>query len=87
MPTTGREKTGYPTQKPEGILRRMIAASTRPGDVVLDPFAGSGTTGAVAHGLGRRAVLIDHNPDAIEVMTNRLPWAEVRRQPSATSEA
>jgi site-specific DNA-methyltransferase (adenine-specific) len=87
VPTTGREKTGYPTQKPEGILRRMIAASTRPGDVVLDPFAGSGTTGAVAHRLGRRAVLIDHNPDAIEVMANRMPWAEVRRQPSAFTDA
>jgi site-specific DNA-methyltransferase (adenine-specific) len=87
VPTTGREKTGYPTQKPEGILRRMIAASTRPGDVVLDPFAGSGTTGAVAHRLGRRAVLIDHNPDAIEVMANRMPWAELRRQPSAFTDA
>ena len=87
VPTTGREKTGYPTQKPEGILRRMIAASTRPGDVVLDPFAGSGTTGAVARGLGRRAVLIDHNPDAIEIMANRMPRAEIRRQPSVTSEA
>lgn len=87
VPTTGREKTGYPTQKPEGILRRIIAASTRPGDVVLDPFAGSGTTGAVAQALGRRAVLIDHNPDAIEVMANRMPRAEIRRQPSARTEA
>ncbi|CDJ99924.1 DNA methylase N-4/N-6 domain protein [Microbacterium sp. C448] len=87
VPTTGREKTGYPTQKPEGILRRIISASTRVGDAVLDPFAGSGTTGAVAGGLGRRAVLIDHNPDAIEVMARRMPEAEIRRQPSATTEA
>ena len=87
VPTTGREKTGYPTQKPEGILRRIVSASTRAGDAVLDPFAGSGTTGAVAGELGRRAVLIDHNPDAIEVMARRMPGAEIRRQPSAITEA
>ncbi|MDX2376483.1 site-specific DNA-methyltransferase [Microbacterium sp. LRZ72] len=80
VPTSGRERTGYPTQKPEGILRRMIAASTRPGDAVLDPFAGSGTTGAVAAQLGRRAVLIDANPGAIEVMGRRMPAARVSRQ-------
>ena len=45
---TGREKTGYPTQKPEGLVRRFVHASSRPGDLVLDPFAGSGTLGAVA---------------------------------------
>lgn len=70
---TGKEKTGYPTQKPEGILRRIIAASSRPGDWVLDFFAGSGTTGAVAAKLDRRFVLIDQNPEAIEVMRSRLP--------------
>jgi site-specific DNA-methyltransferase (adenine-specific) len=69
---TGREKTGYPTQKPEGILRRMVAASTRPGDWCLDPFAGSGTLGAVASGLGRRYVLIDSNREAVDVMERRL---------------
>jgi site-specific DNA-methyltransferase (adenine-specific) len=69
---TGREKTGYPTQKPEGVLRRMVQASTRPGDWCLDPFAGSGTLGAVAAGLGRRYVLIDANPEAIAVMERRL---------------
>ena len=69
---TGREKTGYPTQKPEGLLRRMIAASTKPGDRVLDFFAGSGTTGAVARALGRRFVLVDQNPEAIAVMRARL---------------
>ena len=68
---TGREKTGYPTQKPEGILRRIVQASTREGDWVLDFFAGSGTTGAVAATLGRRFVLVDENPEAIEVMRAR----------------
>src|SRR6187431_2627762 len=75
VPTTGREKTGYPTQKPEGILRRIIQASTRPGDRVLDFFAGSGTTGAVASALGRDAVLVDGNPEAIAVMRARMPHA------------
>ena len=74
---TGREKTGYPTQKPEGLLRRMIAASTKPGDRVLDFFAGSGTTGAVARSLGRRFVLIDQNPEAIEVMRARLGSGDI----------
>ena len=75
---TGREKTGYPTQKPEGLLRRMIAASTKPGDRVLDFFAGSGTTGAVARALGRRFVLVDENPEAIAVMRARLGDDRVR---------
>jgi DNA modification methylase len=77
VPTSGREKTGYPTQKPEGVLRRIVQASSRPGDRVLDPFAGSGTTGAVAAALGRDAVLIDASPVAIEVMTTRMPEAVV----------
>ncbi len=77
VPTTGREKTGYPTQKPEGILRRIVRASSRPGDRVLDLFAGSGTTGAVASALGRDAVLVDDNPEAIRVMRERMPHAEV----------
>jgi site-specific DNA-methyltransferase (adenine-specific) len=77
VPTTGREKTGYPTQKPEGILRRIVQASSRPGDRVLDFFAGSGTTGAVASALGREAVLVDDNPEAIAVMTARMPHARV----------
>jgi site-specific DNA-methyltransferase (adenine-specific) len=72
VPTSGREKTGYPTQKPEGIVRRMVQASTRPGDACLDCFAGSGTLGAVAAALGRRYVLIDSNPRAVEVMRERL---------------
>ncbi len=72
---TGREKTGYPTQKPEGVLRRVLAPSSRPGDWVLDFFAGSGTTGAAATALGRRFVLVDANPDAVAVMRSRLPGA------------
>lgn len=76
VPTTGREKTGYPTQKPEGIIRRIVQASSRPGDRVLDLFAGSGTTGAVASALGRDAVLVDDNPEAIRVMQQRIPHAD-----------
>ncbi len=72
VPTTGREKTGYPTQKPEGVLRRMVSASSRPGGWCLDPFAGSGTLGAVCFELGRRFVLVDSNPVAIEVIRDRL---------------
>jgi site-specific DNA-methyltransferase (adenine-specific) len=70
---TGKEKTGYPTQKPVGILRRIIQASSKPGDVVLDFFAGSGTTGFVANELGRRFVLVDQNPESIQVIKDRLP--------------
>jgi site-specific DNA-methyltransferase (adenine-specific) len=69
---TGKEKTGYPTQKPEGVLRRIVQASSRPGDWCLDCFAGSGTLGAVARALGRRYVLIDSNPKAIAVANRRL---------------
>ena len=75
--TNGAEKTGYPTQKPLGILRRIINASSRPGDTVLDFFAGSGTTGVAAAELGRRFVLIDQNPEAIAVITRRLRGANV----------
>jgi site-specific DNA-methyltransferase (adenine-specific) len=74
---TGREKTGYPTQKPEGIVRRMVTASSRPGDWVLDCFAGSGTLGAVALSTGRRFVLVDRNPEALEVIQTRLGGGEL----------
>ncbi len=77
--TNGREKTGYPNQKPEGILRRIVQASTRPGDRVLDFTAGSGTTGAVAAELGRRFTLIEQNPEAVEIMRRRLPTTTVFR--------
>lgn len=70
--TTGREKTGYPTQKPEAVVRRIVAASSRPGGWCLDFFAGSGTLGAAARSLGRRFVLVDSNPDAVAVMRRRL---------------
>ena len=70
---TGKEKTGYPTQKPVGILRRIIQASSKEGDTVLDFFAGSGTTGYVANELGRKFILIDQNPESIEVIKERLP--------------
>ena len=79
VPTSGKEKTGYLTQKPAGILRRIIQASSREGDTVLDFFAGSGTTGAVAHALWRSAVLIDDDAEAIPVMTRRMPGAILRR--------
>jgi site-specific DNA-methyltransferase (adenine-specific) len=69
---TGKEKTGYVTQKPEGILRRIIMASSRPGDLVVDFFAGSGTTGAVAKKLGRQFILVDENPEAVDVIKRRL---------------
>lgn len=72
VPTNGRERTGYPTQKPLGILRRVIAASSKPGDLVLDFFAGSGTTGLAAHELGRRFLMVDNNPEAVDVMARRL---------------
>ena len=72
VPTNGKEKTGYPSQKPEGIVRRMVEASTRPGDWCLDFFCGSGTLGAVAAKLDRNYVLIDANPEAIKVTRERL---------------
>ena len=74
---TGREKTGYPTQKPAGIIRRMLQASSREGDWVLDFFAGSGTTAAVAAALGRRFVVVDSSDEAIAVIRLRLDHAGV----------
>lgn len=74
---TGKEKTGYPTQKPLGVLRRILTASSMPGDLVLDFFAGSGTTGAAALELNRKFILIDNNPEAIAVMKKRFHEANV----------
>jgi site-specific DNA-methyltransferase (adenine-specific) len=71
VPTNSKERMGYPTQKPVGILTRVIAASSHPGDLVLDCFAGSGTTGAACLALGRRFLLVDDNPQALEVMARR----------------
>jgi site-specific DNA-methyltransferase (adenine-specific) len=67
-----KERTGYPTQKPEALLERILRACTLPGDLVLDPYAGSATTLAVAARLGRRAVGIDESPVAIRVARERL---------------
>lgn len=69
---TGKEKTGYPTQKPLGILRRIISASSKPGDRVLDFFAGSGTTGHAAFELKRSFTLIDQSEESIELIATRL---------------
>jgi site-specific DNA-methyltransferase (adenine-specific) len=73
---TGREKTGYPTQKPVALLERIVKVHSDPGDLVLDFFAGSGTTGEAAARLGRGYLLIDDNPAAIRVMAQRLAWSE-----------
>jgi len=69
---TGKEKTGYATQKPLGVLRRIIQASSNPGDWVLDPFGGSGTTAHAAAELGRRFITMDSHPEAIAIMRTRL---------------
>ncbi len=71
VPPGGSVRTGYPTQKPVAVLRRVVAASCPPGGVVADFFAGSGTTGAAALELGRRFLLVDSNPDAMAVMRRR----------------
>ena len=65
VPPGSAERTGYPTQKPVRLLERIVAASSRPGDLVLDPYAGSGTTGVAAARLGRRWLLVDRNPAAV----------------------
>ena len=69
---TGKEKTGYPTQKPLGILRRIISASSKEGDRVLDFFAGSGTTGHAANELGRKFTLVDQSEESVELISKRL---------------
>lgn len=69
--TNSKEKTGYPTQKPLGIIRRIVQASSHPGDTVLDFFAGSGTTGEACLELGRNFILVDDNPQAMKVMAKR----------------
>ena len=74
MSPTGKERTGYPTQKPVKILERIVRVHSEPGDLVVDPFAGSGTTGEAAARLGRDYLLVDENPDAVRVMRERLAW-------------
>ena len=84
--TNSNEKTGYPTQKPVGVLRRIIAASSKPGELVLDFFAGSGTVGEVCIDLGRHFILVDNNPQAINVMRERftgvasIDWIDLESQ-------
>jgi len=73
---TGKEKLGYPTQKPLGILRRIVGASCPRGGVVLDFFAGSGTTGAAARELGRAFILVDSGAEALQVMRRRFAGAK-----------
>ena len=72
VPTRGAERTGYPTQKPVALLERIIRASSREGDLVADFFCGSGTTGVAAQAWGRRYLLVDDNPTAIEITRKRL---------------
>lgn len=72
VPTNSRERNGYPTQKPLGILTRVVRVHSNPGDVVLDFFAGSGTTGEAAARLGRVFILVDNNPAAVQIMAKRL---------------
>ena len=71
---TGRERTGYPTQKPLKILERIVRVHSDPGDLVVDFFAGSGTTGEAAARNGRGYLLVDSNPEAVQVMIRRLHW-------------
>ncbi|MEI7745000.1 MAG: site-specific DNA-methyltransferase [Chloroflexota bacterium] len=80
VPPASAERTGYPTQKPVRLLERIVAASSRPGDVVLDPYAGSGTTGVAAARLGRRWILVDRNAAAVEIARARLAAEEGRRR-------
>ncbi|MEP0767512.1 MAG: site-specific DNA-methyltransferase [Fimbriimonadia bacterium] len=78
VPPGGKEQTGYPNQKPLGILERIIKVHSRRGDCVLDFFAGSGTTGEAAARHGRRFLLVDNNPEAAQIMSERLScWCPV----------
>ena len=72
VPTNGKEKTGYATQKPLGLLERIVKVHSSPGDTLLDFFAGSGTFGEAAAKHGRPCLLIDNNPEAVRIMERRL---------------
>ena len=78
VPPGGRERTGYPTQKPLGILERIVKVHSRPGDLLLDFFAGSGSFGEAAARNGRDCVLVDDNPEALAVMERRFAPYETR---------
>lgn len=71
VPTNGKEKTGYPTQKPLGILRRIVKVSSKKDSTILDFFAGSGTTGIASLENDRQFILVDKNPESLEVMAKR----------------
>ncbi|NRA01348.1 MAG: site-specific DNA-methyltransferase [Myxococcales bacterium] len=75
VPTQGKERTGFPTQKPLGILRRIVRVHSDPGDLVLDCFAGSGTLGEAAAQCDRNFILIDSDPHAVGIMRKRLAFA------------
>ena len=75
VPTNGRERLGYPAQKPLAILERIVRVHSDPGDLVVDFFAGSGTTGEAAARNGRRYLLVDDNPDAAQIMAKRLAFS------------
>lgn len=89
VPTNSKERTGYPTQKPLGILSRIVQASSNPGEVVMDFFAGSGTTGEACLRHGRKFILIDNNDEAIAVMRHRfaaepdIEWIGVKAEPNS----
>lgn len=87
VPTASKERTGYPTQKPLKILERIVRVHSNPGELVLDFFAGSGTTGEAAARNDRRFTLVDQSPDAIAVMRERLAFAdpEISRHPPAAN--
>ncbi len=81
VPTSSRERTGYPTQKPLKLLERIVRASSNPGDLVADFFCGSGTAGVAAQRLGRRVLLVDESSEAVQITTRRLDserslWSE-----------
>jgi site-specific DNA-methyltransferase (adenine-specific) len=76
VPTRSREKTGYPTQKPLGVLKRIVKIHSNPGDLLLDCFAGSGTLGEAAARQGRDFILIDNRKDAVKIMARRLAFAK-----------
>ena len=76
VPTNSQEKTGYPTQKPLGILNRIVKVHSNPGDVLLDFFAGSGTSGEAAARNGHNFILIDNNRAAFDIMCRRLAFAK-----------
>lgn len=72
VPTASKARTGYPTQKPVEIIERIVKIHSNPGELVLDCFAGSGTTGEAAYRHNRNFCLIDENTEAVGVMTDRL---------------